>query len=165
MKTLSWNCRGLGSPRAVQALLRLTRLENPQLVFLMETRLKVDEMERIRSRCGFSSCLSVACSGSGRDRAGGLSLLWQDQVGHKWLCIGDLNDTLQADDKKGGLLRSQSQLGIGRQTVVACGLNDMGFEGYPFTWTNGRQGSENVQCRLDRALGTEDFLNRFSPWK
>jgi hypothetical protein len=53
MKTLSWNCQGLGSLRAVRALLRLTRLENPQLVFLMETRLKIDEMERIRSKCGF----------------------------------------------------------------------------------------------------------------
>jgi endonuclease/exonuclease/phosphatase family metal-dependent hydrolase len=88
-----------------------------------------------------------------------------NQVGHKWLCMGDLNDMLQADDKKGGLSRSQSQLGVGRQTVEACGLNDMGIEGYPFTWTNGRHGSENIQCRLDRALGTEDFLNRFSPWK
>ncbi|GAU49944.1 hypothetical protein TSUD_408390 [Trifolium subterraneum] len=158
---------------------------------------EVDEMERIRNRCGFSSCILVACSGSGRDRAGGLSCgrtrdrgddwflsciyghpeennkwrTWElikqthDQVGHKWLCIGDLNDMLQVDDKKGGLVRSQSQLGIGTQTVEACGLNDMGFEGYPFTWTNGRQRSKNVQCRLDKALGTKDFLNRFSPWK
>lgn len=80
MKAISWNCRGLGNPRAVRALSRLIRVENPQLVFLMETRLKDNEMDRIRSRCGFNSCFSVACNGNGRDRAGGIALLWHDQV-------------------------------------------------------------------------------------
>jgi len=76
MKLLSWNCQGLGNPRAVRALLRLIRVENPQIVFLMETRLKVSEMDVIRNKLGFNHCLSVDCKGSGRDRAGGLSLMW-----------------------------------------------------------------------------------------
>jgi exonuclease III len=78
MKILSWNCRGLGNPRAVRALLRLIKLENPQLVFLMETRLKSEEMENIRLRCSFNSCLAVSCKGFGKERAGGLACLWRD---------------------------------------------------------------------------------------
>lgn len=34
---ISWNYRGLGSPRALRALLRLIHLENPDMFFLMET--------------------------------------------------------------------------------------------------------------------------------
>lgn len=44
MKILSWNCRGLGSPSAVRALQRLIRLENFDLVFIMKSRLKGDEV-------------------------------------------------------------------------------------------------------------------------
>ncbi|KAK2376763.1 hypothetical protein QL285_077521 [Trifolium repens] len=80
MKIISWNCRGLGNPSAVRALLRLIRIENPQVVFLMETRLKEDEMERIKFKCGFNSGISVACTGSGRERSGGIALFWNDQV-------------------------------------------------------------------------------------
>ncbi|PNX62262.1 hypothetical protein L195_g061067, partial [Trifolium pratense] len=80
MKILSWNCRGLGSPRAVRALSRLTRVENPQIVFLMETRLKATEFENIRSKLGFKNCLSVDCSGFGRERAGGLALMWMEHL-------------------------------------------------------------------------------------
>ncbi|KAK2422548.1 hypothetical protein QL285_033075 [Trifolium repens] len=182
----------------------------------METKLKETEMERIKARSGFDCGVVVPCSGQGKDRAGGLALLWNDQVNFtldsfssnhisgavlndvndeswffsgvygfpeeknkkkmwsliqhlaskvvsRWLCVGDLNDMLSGEDKKGGNSRTLSQLNLGRQTIEDCGLVDMGFEGYPFTWTNGREGEENIQCRLDRALATQSFMNRFSP--
>jgi hypothetical protein len=93
-----------------------------------------------------------------------ISTLAGEVVG-RWLCCGDLNDILDSHDKQGGISRSQGQLALGRQTVDACHLIDLGFEGYPFTWSNGREEEENIQCRLDRALGTEEFINRFSPIK
>jgi exonuclease III/ribonuclease HI len=218
MKILSWNCRGLGSPRAVRALLRLTRVENPQIVFLMETRLKVFEMDAIRNKMGFHHCLSVDCRGSGRDRAGGLSLMWTEnqslsvtsfslnhihslcsdeetgeqwgltgiygfpeehnkwktwrlleelaeQIAGRWLCCGDFNDILDPHDKQGGNDRSQPQLTLARQAVSNCHLIDLGFEGYPFTWSNKRGDEANIQCRIDRAMGNEAFVHRFSPIK
>lgn len=218
MKIISWNCRGLGHPRAVRSLLRLINLEKPHLVFLMETRLKDDEFERIKMRSCFSKCFSVSCKGHGQDRAGGIAFLWNEQVSlsilsyslnhilvdvidgeggdnwslsgiygypeennkkktwglirqisnsvnEKWLCIGDLNDIINGEEKQGGNFRSQNQLKIGRQTISDCGLHDLGFEGYPFTWTNGREGEDNIQCRLDRAMGSEALMNRFSPIK
>lgn len=193
-------------------------MENPHLVFLMETRLKDDEMERIRVRCGFLSGLSVACSGHGRERAGGLALIWNGpiniaitsyslnhimgkgeddesdepwffagiygfpeenqrrstwnlirdiatQVSERWICFGDINDTLSLDEKKGGNSRSFEQLNVGRRAVEECGLQDLGFMGYLFTLSNGRQGEEQIQCRLDRAFAREGFISRFSPIK
>lgn len=79
MKTLSWNCRGLGNTSAVRALSRLIRIENPSLVFLMETHLKANEMDRLRIKCGFSCGLAVDCAGQGRERSG-LALFWSDSL-------------------------------------------------------------------------------------
>ncbi|KAK2404541.1 hypothetical protein QL285_053869 [Trifolium repens] len=182
----------------------------------METRLKEDEMERIKFKCGFNSGISVACTGSGRERSGGIALFWNDQVtistisysvnhilcscadgdgganwflsgvygfpeefnkwktwqlvsqlstqaGSNWVCFGDLNDILCPNEKLGGVARSQTQMNLGRQCVEECGLLDPGFEGYLFTWSNGRQEGDNIQCRLDRTLITHEFQNSFSP--
>lgn len=174
------------------------------------------EMEGIRQTCGFQAGLFVDCKGTGRERAGGLALLWReninisiifyslnfifgscidDETGEKWflsgiyghpkeqhkkktwqlisnlasqanslwLCFVDLNDTVAEQDKRGGIPRSQSQFSLGRQVIAEAGLVDLGFEGHPFTWTNGRQAGENIQCRLDRAMGNERLINRFNP--
>lgn len=73
---LSWNCRGLGSAPSVNALRRVVINENPQLVFLQETKLHQHEMEKVRSKLKFRGMLVVDCVGDGRRRKGGLGLLW-----------------------------------------------------------------------------------------
>ncbi|KAK2424153.1 hypothetical protein QL285_034543 [Trifolium repens] len=85
------------------------------------------------------------------------------EVGSMWLCFGDLNDIISAEEKKGGLARSHGQLEVGRQAVLDCHLTDLGFEGYPLTWSNGRHDNDNIQCRLDRVMASDGFINRFSP--
>ncbi|XP_058764138.1 uncharacterized protein LOC131637556 [Vicia villosa] len=62
-----------------------------------------------------------------------------------------------------GVSRSPSQLSWGREVVHSCGLIDLGFEGYPYTWSNGRMEEANIQCRLDRALASRNFVDMFSP--
>jgi exonuclease III len=76
MNLISWNCRGLGNPCAVNALHRLVKKQAPKLLFLMETKLDPKCFEYIRSRLGFSYCFVVPSLG----RSGGLALLWQADV-------------------------------------------------------------------------------------
>ncbi|XP_058784848.1 uncharacterized protein LOC131659713 [Vicia villosa] len=214
MKTVSWNCRGLGSPRAVRGLARLLKTENPQLVFLMETRLKKDEMTKLKLKFNFSFDLIVDCRGSGRERSGGLCLWWNEgtdisiqssspnhiagfcqqedddepwffagvygypdearkkdtwkliqaintESGSNIVFFGDLNDILYDSDKMGGNMRSDTQMNWGRSTMSVCDLQKVCFEGYPFTWTNGRVGDQNIQCRLDRSLCSTSFIHNF----
>lgn len=54
MNPLSWNCRGLGTPRLVRALHDLVKRYNPEIVFLLETKSKTRRMERIKNRIGFA---------------------------------------------------------------------------------------------------------------
>ncbi|XP_058763625.1 uncharacterized protein LOC131637081 [Vicia villosa] len=184
----------------------------------MESRLKEEEVQSVKFKCGFDGSFLVNCSGLSKDRAGRLILFWKDSsqvsilsfstnhiggsvtdncdsqdwffcglyghpeehnkrrtwrllqeerrsYGDRFLCFGDLNDILFEGEKQGGIPRSLRQFSWGRQSISNCGLIDLGFEGYPFTWTNGRKGEENRQCRLDRCLASEGYINRFSPIK
>ncbi|XP_074305315.1 uncharacterized protein LOC141640411 [Silene latifolia] len=48
-----------------------------------------------------------------------------------------------------------------REAVNDCGLRDVSFEGYEFTYDNGQVGEANRQCRLDRAMGNEAWFDLF----
>ncbi|KAI5407397.1 hypothetical protein KIW84_053594 [Lathyrus oleraceus] len=61
--------------------------------------------------------------------------------------------------------RSSSQFSWGRQALDSSGLLDLGFEGYPFMWSDGRSRKVNIQCRLERALSTSSFISKLSPIK
>lgn len=80
MKTLNWNCMGLRNPRAVRALLRLIRIEDFDLAFLMEAWLKKDEAQDIKFKISFECYHNVGCSGNGRERVGGLIVLWKEKI-------------------------------------------------------------------------------------
>ena len=43
-----------------------------------------------------------------------------------------------------------------REAVQACNLVDMGYKGYPFTWSNRRYGQHFIKERLDRLLCSND---------
>ena len=48
-----------------------------------------------------------------------------------------------------------------RQVVHACGFQDMGFEGLEFTWSNQRSEEERIRLRLDRALATTKWKEKY----
>lgn len=71
-----------------------------------------------------------------------------------WVCLGDFNEILLASEKNGGGDRADWQMSNFRGAVDRCGFRDVPFSGYEFTYDNGREANDNVQCRLDRALAT-----------
>ena len=76
MKILSWNCRGLGNQTAVDVLSHLVREKAPNVLFLMETKQSMVEMQRIQADLPYHCMVAVpsVC------RRGGLALLWMADV-------------------------------------------------------------------------------------
>jgi hypothetical protein len=75
--------------------------------------------------------------------------------------IGDFNDLLSQDDKK-GLLPHPNWLCTGfRSAVNDCDLTDINLEGYPFTCVKSSGSERMIEERLDRALVSADWLSIF----
>ena len=72
MSLFSWNCRGLGNRRTVNALKKVIKVEAPKIIFLMETKSCKGWMEKVRDECEFKNGLIVP--------SGGLALLWKKDV-------------------------------------------------------------------------------------
>ncbi|KAH6786600.1 hypothetical protein C2S52_006152 [Perilla frutescens var. hirtella] len=70
----------------------------------------------------------------------------------KWLCMGDFNEILYHHEKREGVLREDNKLMAFRDVLNECGLEDLGFSGCCYTWSNGQEGPLNIQERLDRAI-------------
>ncbi|XP_074305800.1 uncharacterized protein LOC141641022 [Silene latifolia] len=93
-------------------------------------------------------------------------LSWQllrilkDEYDGPWVCVGDFNEILYATEMKGGT-QAQWQMNNFREAVNDCGLRDVVFEGYEFTFDNGQANEANRQCRLDRAMGNEGWFELF----
>ena len=76
MIVLSWKCWGLGNRWAVEVLAELVGQKAPIILFLMETKLFVREMEPIKTELCYPSMLAISSEG----RKGGLALLWVAEV-------------------------------------------------------------------------------------
>lgn len=48
--------------------------------------------------------------------------------------MGDFNDVLEEDEKRGGKPQPNWLINGFREAVESSGLKDMGFEGYQYTW-------------------------------
>lgn len=82
-----------------------------------------------------------------------------------WLCAGDFNEVLEAQEQFGGQVRPERQMEGFREAVQVCGFSDLGFIGLPYTWDNRQQGNDNIKVRLDRGLASSSFLNIFRDTK
>ncbi|KAL3833965.1 hypothetical protein ACJIZ3_008701 [Penstemon smallii] len=105
MSCLSWNCQGLGNPWTVRTLGEHIRETNPQLIFLMETKLNERKIEALKAKFDlFGVSVEV------RGKSGGLALLWKKSVNF--------------------LLQSMS---VNHIDVLVYGNNDNDPEGWRFT--------------------------------
>jgi hypothetical protein len=75
--------------------------------------------------------------------------------------MGDFNEVVSQDEQLRGNPRKYSKMTAFRECLLDCGLTDLGYKGYPYTWNNRRSGEDNVQVRLDRGTATTPFLALF----
>ena len=76
MSCISWNCRGLGNPEAVQELRNIVKQELPLLLFVMETKISAKRVESLQHSLGFAGCFAVSSTGL----SGGIGLFWSRDV-------------------------------------------------------------------------------------
>lgn len=74
-----------------------------------------------------------------------------------WAMMGDFNMLLSSDDKRGGRPVAGPSRNPFRFFVDNFDLIDLGFIGFPFTWSNKRAGSALVQERLDRGFANPSW--------
>ena len=79
-----------------------------------------------------------------------------------WVCIGDFNEVLSADEHFGVGERNPRQMTGFREAVDVAGLCDLGFIGPSWTFEKKVRGGSYTRVRLDRALATTDWWLRFN---
>ena len=77
MKIISWNIKGCGNPRKWRTLNRKINQENPDILFLQETKCSFEGLEKIRSKIWKGSKV-MALDATGK--LGGIAILWLPQV-------------------------------------------------------------------------------------
>ena len=82
-----------------------------------------------------------------------------------WCLIGDMNNVLSQNDKRGGRPYPHRLLQGFQDVLNDCELTDMHLCGYQYTWERGLGTTHHIEVRLDRALVTQDFLNLFKEAK
>ena len=78
-----------------------------------------------------------------------------------WLVIRDFNAFLNDSQKQGKTPPQLSQIDAFRDALEYCQLEDLGFQGYPFTWSNKRLGGANTKVRLDRAIANKEWIDKY----
>ncbi|MBA0550147.1 hypothetical protein Golob_021117 [Gossypium lobatum] len=153
MKIICWNVRGLGSPRVVRRLQFLLKQNNPQLVFLMDTKVSGKRMEEIRRKCGFMNGIDVGAVGT----RGGICL----EQDYPWLVSGDFNEIMYSFEKMGGQLREEKRIEEFREVLIDCQLIDVGYSRIWYTWERGNLPETNIRERLDRGVANRKWLELF----
>ena len=77
------------------------------------------------------------------------------------MVIGDFNAYLQASEKKSARQPQFAQIEAFREALNSCHLQDLGYIGYPYTWSNKRPGVANTKIRLDRGVANKEWTDRF----
>ncbi|GAA0174134.1 hypothetical protein LIER_41668 [Lithospermum erythrorhizon] len=76
--------------------------------------------------------------------------------------IGDFNEVLKASEHVSQrTFRPTWQMNNFNQAVKDCGMFDIGFKGYPYTWSNNFIAPFSTRARLDRALAGKDWSSLF----
>ncbi|XP_010490225.1 PREDICTED: uncharacterized protein LOC104767965 [Camelina sativa] len=208
MRTIAWNCQGVGAKLTRRRLRELCRIYSPGFLFLSETKNDNFYLQDVQVELGFDNLRTVEPDGS----SGGLALLYSNDFPVKflllddrlidietiingtrvfmtfiygdpvpanrdyvwerlmrigvarcepWFIIGDFNEITGNHEKRGGKKRSESSFLPFRVMIDSCGLIDFSYQGNQFSWI-GQRSNGKIRCRLDRAMGNEEWHNIFS---
>ncbi|KAL9674710.1 hypothetical protein QQ045_002909 [Rhodiola kirilowii] len=83
------------------------------------------------------------------------------QFSYPWIVLGDFNEVCFGWEVKGGRIRGEWQMRAFRETLMDCGLSDLGYKGNPFTFSNRRSGAREMKARLDRMLANNAWRRVF----
>lgn len=78
-----------------------------------------------------------------------------------WVVIGDFNDLMSQREKKGGQTHPRWLCTGFTKTIEDCGLVEVGFTGYPYTWKKSYENQDSVEEKLDRALASMSWCECF----
>uniref|UniRef100_A0A803QC75 Reverse transcriptase domain-containing protein n=1 Tax=Cannabis sativa TaxID=3483 RepID=A0A803QC75_CANSA len=78
-----------------------------------------------------------------------------------WLAIGDFNEILSNNDKSGGSLRRESHMDAFRTSLDKCFLQEVPYNGDPFTWTKNRATPHGLKERLDWCFINNKWSSHF----
>lgn len=78
-----------------------------------------------------------------------------------WLCASGFNELLKSNEEQGGRLRPYWQMQQFREPLDECRLLDLGFVGQKFTWVKHFANGDVVWERLDRAVSSASWFDRF----
>uniref|UniRef100_A0A2N9G189 CCHC-type domain-containing protein n=1 Tax=Fagus sylvatica TaxID=28930 RepID=A0A2N9G189_FAGSY len=78
-----------------------------------------------------------------------------------WVVLGDFNEITSLDEQWGRLDHNLVQMAAFRDVLIDCSLQDLGFFGPPFTWSNRRRDNALVRVRLDRGVANAGRLQLF----
>lgn len=78
-----------------------------------------------------------------------------------WCIVGDFNDMISVDNKKGQHRHPQHLLDGFKRCIDECGLTELELTGGKYTWEKSRGSRDWVRERIDHAFGLVDWLQMF----
>jgi hypothetical protein len=82
-----------------------------------------------------------------------------------WLVLGDFNEAMWQEEHFSKSKRSERHMAEFRAVLSDCDLHDIGFSGTPWTFDNKQRGDRNVKVRLDRAVASPAWSDRFPDFR
>ncbi|XP_055835240.1 uncharacterized protein LOC129903721 [Solanum dulcamara] len=89
--------------------------------------------------------------------------LWDSMLQHSnttlpWCTLGDFNVITEPEEKLGGVTYNMRKSLAFISIIQACGLQDLGFSGQKYTWSNQRGIFFRIWKRLDRGMVNDKWL-------
>ncbi|MBA0579571.1 hypothetical protein Gorai_021824 [Gossypium raimondii] len=179
MRLFFWNCRGLENPAIVCELKQLLVSTNSDVIFLYETKLHSNSLQRIHNICRMEGCLAVSSEGCRE----GLAMLWKEGVevsiqnytNHHIDSLeggrydqegmgsgGNFNAIINDADKEGGQRKLRVIMDDFCEVMEELSLVDIKTNNGWFTWVNNREMMNMVTERLDMILVLNDSIGNMS---